>query len=210
MNMEPFRKRFILQEGDHLNSVVEETLAWIDSVHRSPDFPQTPLLFTSALHSYARYIPADGSPHHIELSRLSPYPHLSLTHEIGHLLDHALGNFDVYCSKEEHGPLASVIQAMERSAAIQSLHNLIAKPRMVEQDVNLHQLRYWLEPEEQWARAYAQYIALRSNSALMQAELRSLRESEIVAAYKNKQWATYDFEPIAAAVDRTFARLGWR
>jgi len=201
--------RLLPEEGD-LKPVVEETLSLIDRIHKAPGLPPVPVLYTRAMNPYARYVPGDGRPDHIQLSRFGPYPRLSLTHEIGHLLDHTLGNYGVYSSRRQTSSLISALQAMERSRAIHSLRAVADGTVTAEGGVVLRQIAYWLEPEEMWARAYAHYISLRSDNGRMQTELRTARTREVLATYRNVQWEDADFEPIAEAIDTAFWELGWR
>ena len=72
---------------------------------------------------------------------------------------------------------------------------------------------------ELWARAYAQYIAVRSGDLAMMAQLRMQQETYTDAAAQKwqtpelaipVQWQDDDFEPIAQAIDELFAALGWK
>src|ERR1051326_2426681 len=122
MSNVPISTRLTVPAGE-LQPVVEETLALIDSLHTIPDLPVIPVVTTSTLTPFARYVPGDGRPERIELSRLGPHKRLSLAHEIGHLLDHALGYFDVYCSNVEGSALAEIMEVIEDSEAVRILKN---------------------------------------------------------------------------------------
>jgi hypothetical protein len=73
-----------------------------------------------------------------------------------------------------------------------------------------YQLRHWIEPVESWARAYAQYITLRSGGATLRHELDTAIGLGGIEVYRNVQWEEDDFEPIAFEIDSVFYRLGWR
>jgi len=72
---------------------------------------------------------------------------------------------------------------------------------------------YMLQPHEQWARAYAQYIATRSGDPKMQSEIKdlvSLRGSKDNDLQGFSQWTPEEFEPIAKAIDAIIAEKGWK
>ena len=100
--------RVIIPAGD-LKPVVEEVVGAIERVHNIGSIPRFAVVFTDYRAPFARYDPNSGRPI-IELSRRGPHPYLSLTHEIGHLLDHTIGNFEVYSSEQEHSPLWNAIE----------------------------------------------------------------------------------------------------
>lgn len=69
-----------------------------------------------------------------------------------------------------------------------------------------------LSGKEQFARSYAQWIALRSQHPVGLAELDRLlaRPTNDPTQPYLRQWSEADFAPIARAFDRLFALLGWR
>lgn len=66
---------------------------------------------------------------------------------------------------------------------------------------------YYLRREEQWARAYAQYIATRSADPLLLEQLDAIRTSAH-AVYRASQWSDDDFSAIGAAIDDLLTTLG--
>ncbi len=212
MNMKkgvPIGNRFAPADGD-LKPVVEVTLALIDNVHSSLYLPTIPIRYSDAASPFGRYVPGDGRPEYIQLSLRSPHKRLSLAHEIGHLLDHALGKYVVYSSQERSSPLADVIHVANESEAVKRLRAAIANIPAISAGVDARQILYWLEPVEIWARVYAQYIALRSGSYSMLAEVIIAQNLQPFAAYHDVQWDSDDLDPVAAAIDLAFGKLGWR
>jgi hypothetical protein len=207
MNLKRVTACFLPQEGD-LKALVEETLRSIDSLHRMADVAQLPIVYPDDEARFGQYVPGDGRPERIDLSRSGPYPRLSLTHEIGHLIDHALGHFGVYSSSQPAPPLAQVMQASSRTSAIQDFRAFVASNDR--RNPLVRQIVYWLDPIEQWARAYAQYVAVRSGPPIMLAELQLARDMQVQAINKNVQWERNDFEPVAAAIETMFQRVGWQ
>jgi hypothetical protein len=207
MNLKRVTACFLPQEGD-LKPLVEETLGLIDALHRVADVSRLPIVYTDDEARFGQYVPGDGRPERIELSRSGPYPRLSLTHEIGHLIDHTLGGYMIYSSSQPASPLSEVVQAVSQSAAIQDFRDFAE--RNDRHSPLVRQIVYWLDPIEQWARAYAQYVATRSGHPIMLAELQLARDMQAQAINKNVQWERSDFEPVAAAIEAAFQRLGWR
>jgi hypothetical protein len=66
----------------------------------------------------------------------------------------------------------------------------------------------YLSKDEQWARSYAQWIAIRSKDTVLLDQVKKITLSTNPAASAS-QWVEADFEPIAAAMDLIFKTLGW-
>jgi hypothetical protein len=200
--------RLLLPSGD-LKLLVEEVVAAIDGLHAVLDLPLVPVVYSDTADPYAQYDPGDRHPV-IYLSRRGPYPRLSLAHEIGHLLDHALGEFGVYSSTRRSSPLAGIMRAVTRSAAVTRFQALRTGRAPLRPGERLARIDYWLQPQELWARVYAQYIATCSDSESLLSDVELARELEHLPNYRNVQWDREDFTPIAAAIDAAFLQMGWR
>ncbi len=207
MNITSLRSR-IRVPRDPLQDVVFRALDRIASVHAVSNMPVTPLVITEGPR-FGGYAPErEDEPRHFELSRFSPYFELTVTHEIGHYLDHLLGNFEDYSSSLTYSPLAEVMEAVNNTqavtdlrAAIHSSSNLLITHR--------YQILYWLEPQEQWARSYAQFIAIRAGDALLLEEIEAARNLDGPAVFRNVQWEHNDFGNVASAIEIAFRNLGW-
>lgn len=102
---------------------------------------------------------------------------------------------------------------------------------MIPKGLNYQHLRYLLSTEETFARSYAQYVVIRSGDPAALAELRMMQKAASYgdvagsAPFNGKPmgqepvtgswdyptvWQDKDFEPIAAAFDAMFEKLGWR
>jgi hypothetical protein len=65
-----------------------------------------------------------------------------------------------------------------------------------------------IEPRELWARAYAQYITLKSGDSVLAQELELVLGSpERLRA--SEQWTERDFRDILVAIDEPFVSMGW-
>lgn len=192
----------------NLETALRETLAAIDSVHWTLALPAIPLGYDAE--RFGGYCPAtEERPRQISLSLAGPHPRLTLVHEIGHYLDDSLGNFVVYSTTKADSVLSEVVQAIENSRAIIRMRHYLASEHQVIAPVR-YQLLNWLEPVEGWARAYAQYITLRSGNRALRRDLKMAIDLGGIEIYRHVQWEDSDFEPIAETIDAAFRRLGWR
>lgn len=169
-------------------------------VGRTPEDPGTPL----------QIILAGGSGGH------GPYTdEWTLTHEIGHVVDltafrdehNPVDGTDINRFYASHdGPLAEVIQLAEETDALRQIRKLRSELN-ADDDRDLRLLlltEYLLRPHEIFARAYAQWIALRSGNRKLQHALNITRSDG-----GPEQWSDRDFEQIARAMDRIFRERGW-
>ena len=127
-----------------LEPIVRRALSSIDTVHSVSDVPEVPLYYTNDLSRFGAYVPEqDGAKRYFELSYYGPHPGLTLIHEAGHFLDHALGGFDVYLSSETISLFSKVKQALESSSAVRSMRDALASSTDLPQ-THRFQLSYWL------------------------------------------------------------------
>jgi len=115
----------LVPDGD-LSPIVDEVIGAIEGLHDAGEIPQFSIVYTDYRAPFARYNPNSGAPF-IELSRRGPHPRLSLAHEIGHLLDHALGNFEIYSSEQQYSILWHVIETSRRSAAVMQCEGTVLR-----------------------------------------------------------------------------------
>jgi hypothetical protein len=126
-------------------------------------------------------------------------------------------------------------EAVSNSPTIRTLGRWALRTEGSPMGIDTGHLRYLLRSDEVWARSYAQYVALRSGDANALAELRMMQkgvkratEGGITADTRMNTkplgpvepdpdswdypivWQDDEFEPIAAAFDRLFEKLGWR
>ena len=141
-------------------------------------------------------------------------PRATLTHEIGHAID-LYGPGDKYnVSQAETSPeFEDYRQAVNASASIQRLARLADPYTKTDNGAPISKgmVDYLRSGRETWARAYAQYVATRSQDETMIKELRHNMDVDRRAqgAYMPRQWEPRDFEPIAAAIDKVFKARGW-
>lgn len=173
---------------------ISDAIDAIDSVHDDGTLPDLPMEGSAgkALGAYKFF--DNGKAHAISIKSTGSWPALTTVHEIGHFLDHqaidARGSF----SSTGNGTLAKVITSIRESKAYTALSQ--------NKRVNLN---YYLQPEELWARAYAQYIATRSAKPVLIKGIAAIRTSGL----PDRQWSDDDFKPIAKEIDDAFTKLGW-
>jgi len=154
----------------------------------------------------------------IKVSKYSTWPAASMAHEYGHYLDHHLfgdggtkwRSFGSSGSKGKDGYLEPT---PEMRPLLHKLYKTEAAKHLIERykhqistgdSSGTHISLYFLTPTEMVARAYAQYVGLRS-SKLIHTQLHEMRKLYTEYGY-HAQWEDKDFEPIAREFDRLFMK----
>ena len=151
----------------------------------------------------------------IKISKHSTWPAASMVHEYGHYLDHHLfgdggrrnssnGTSGVRSGSGQLDPtpeIKPIMGALYRSSAARSLMSNMTRHSNDRAKVQIY--KYYLSPVEMFARAYAQYVGLRS-SKLIHTQIHEMRKLYTEYGY-HAQWEDKDFEPIAREFDRLFA-----
>lgn len=202
----PVSSAFVLQRSGVSRKAANNALPVIDALH-SADLPTIPLKNSASVQFQGQYrYYRRGAAIDIAVSKVSVNPELTLAHEIGHFIDHqAFGSAGVYASIDDV-LLAKWRDAIDASQATAALLDVKAN-----HGDRLHRKRagYYLERWEQWARSYAQWVALRGNNALMLEQVKKITATTGSEAYAASQWDEADFAPIAEAIDEIFQSLGW-
>lgn len=198
--------------------LARQALSAIESVHGDGELPRLAVRPGRGAREIGGYVySAAGAARGLVVSRSSPHPGLTFIHEVGHFLDHqTLGNRGRFAS--EAGHLAEVMDAIARSDAIRVLRSLGGRRRVIIRGVRGRReveaikqpyVAYLLQPREAFARAYAQYIAVRSEDRLLLAELGRRQQHVLTSQVYHDQWMDDDFLPIAQALDQLLRRKGW-
>lgn len=177
-------------------AVLQRTVGIIDSLHGDGVLPKIPALADAVMNSLGEfsYMKATKVPHDLRIHPGGPWPDLTAAHEIGHFLDLAgIGAAGKFATTADP-VMAGVLAALAASPQIQGLRAL----------KQTKHVRYLLKREEQWARAYAQWVATRSADAKLRQQLAAALANDPL-----RQWTDVDFRPIAIAIDRLFKVLGW-
>ena len=170
---------------------VKAGLEAVDEVHDDGALPRIPVKGSAGrslgLFNY-------GKDKHIAIKSTGSWPALTTVHEVGHFLDYdgigKAGRFET----EKGGLLDVVIARIRKTKSMEQMH---ATPGINH--------KYFADPREMWARAYAQYVATRSSKPRLRAELKRVRES----FQPWRQWSDEEFEPIANEIDKVFEKLKW-
>ena len=178
----------------------------IDQVHTAPALPIIPVESSrsSAFQGAYSYRMFSHDAIGIKISSTSKNPALTALHEIGHFIDHQSINGQKGYASTFDLLLEKWRAAVDASAATAELSGELVRTKI--QHVRKTCV-YYLSRHEQWARAYAQYIATRSGDPALLAQLDAIRTSAH-AVYRSSQWSDDDFAPIGAAIDELLTTLG--
>jgi hypothetical protein len=149
---------------------------------------------------------------------LGPFPESTFVHEVGHVIDlYGIGGgkFASVGAKE----FTAWRSALTATAGYAELRRLQADKNMSifhrgrwttrpKEAWFQEQVDYSLEWWELWARAYYQWVVLRSGDPLLEWQLDRWRGTDHEITFRS-QWTDNDFAPLAAAIDALFATLGY-
>ena len=194
----------------------------IDRVHGDGKLPTIPIdhLRSSKNAGEFRHIPDERRPVMIAISPDSPHPALTAAHEIGHFIEYsgipgaAVGAKRDWANDPHLADWFKVVQATQAVAKLRALAGKTkievarADGSRVAIDLGGGYVDYLLKPNELWARAYAQFVARRSESVALGGQLTDTQKSPVNQALP-AHWSDADFAPVDRAMATLFARLGW-
>lgn len=185
----------------------------IDQVHGDGSLTVIPVKYGDMRTRYGHFKYTAGrsrSATEIKISLLdNDHVTNTLAHEIGHFLD--FSRFAVNGQLTSDEALAGWRAAVTNSHMYQRLTELSVQGGRITlttgdiKFVDSQYVRYLLRYDELWARSYAQYVATRSKSPRMLADLDALRGDKLIPT----QWDDDDFALIADAMDALFIAIGW-
>jgi DNA-directed RNA polymerase subunit F len=188
--------------------VIKESVEIIDSVHGGTGLPMIRVR-NANVRENGFFSRGKQYPREIAIrTENNPMPHVSLFHEVGHLLD-----FSGIGTQSKFASIGDPLLDGWRYALMKSnaYRNLVAHRFRIEQGAlwgNTDQLiyaRYITSLEEFWARSYAQYIATKSDSIMAKLELNLILQNDKLGTH----WQEDDFTGIFDAIDKLFKDLGW-
>jgi hypothetical protein len=215
-NGTPLGRALLIRPGI-ANDDLRAAVAAIERVHGDGALPPIPVLLVSQIVNAAGQLSDGRFTFRIERRRkLVPIAisirygvaHLPfvLVHEVGHFLD-ACGlpgsNFSSGMRAIRH--LDRWRSAVAASRAVGTLRSL-AETQTAGDGGRVDRL---VRLDELGARSYAQFVALRSGYAALQASLDQVRQRRPDAVYHPLQWDDDDFIEIDRAIEELFWRLGW-
>lgn len=136
---------------------------------------------------------------HVGLNGSGISPEFTMVHEVAHVLDIGpLGGYAAMATHTAGSPLQPILEAIRKTAAHAQLTQLAKQYSEVR--------NYLLTPHELFARAYSQWVAIRSQDPKLMSGLEAFRNLKTSVPY---QWADADFSPVADAFDAAFKTIGW-
>jgi len=219
----------------NIGDAAREAIEAINSVHGVPELPGIEVEVVEDRSRNGGFRLEDGRiPSGITISEHNPHPMMTMAHESGHFLDHAgvgrEGSFATASVMSVEGDVGEALRALRAALEDSEAHRILSsrvgvdsveinigtprQPHMSTRDVNGRYVEYLMQPHEEFARAYAQYITGASGNAGMASELRSIRGPMGAYNYSQsvyaEQWTDRDFVNISSAFDNLFSALGWR
>ena len=207
---DPVGQRFRVPPGA-LAPIIEQMLNAIERTHGTSDLPVVTIMWTRTFRPQARYLPPTGQEPGpgIEVSEVGATPRTSFLHEVGHLVDNVVGGLTGYASRDPASPLAPVLAALKATEAYRRLGEAAQEDRLA---LLLGQSAYiagYLQSDEElWARAYAQFVVLRSGDAEARREMDAVRREPDFN--RHRQWEDGDSAAVANALDRALQMIGWK
>lgn len=186
---------------------VRRTFALIDQVHNVPDgLAKLPIRTNRSLKSQAVYeyydAPDGEKPKQISVNPdRSQHLELSFTHEFGHYLDSQVFDRRSGATKE----MLALRDAIYDTEAMKTLQ-VIAESSVNSKAVT-RRASYYFSKTEAFARAYAQYIAMKTQDPELVSQVNGILtyDRTLNNVYPYSQWGVKDFEPVYHAFDKLFA-----
>jgi hypothetical protein len=154
------------------------------------------------------------------MDKHNDHPEMSFAHELGHHLDWwGIGEYGKWVSPLPSAGSVDLLKewrdavdnSPETAVLEQSLDGghipIIDMCKWKNVPIDPEHIEYLLQRHEQWARSYAQFVAIKTQSPIMLAQLEKLRSRS--GAYGTKHWEDKNFQPIEAAMSKLFKQIGW-
>jgi hypothetical protein len=212
--------------GGKAGDDVRATLAAIGRVHGDGALPTIPVVLDTDPEHGASFVYAVVNgvnvPRHIGVNPAGDRARLNAAHEVGHFLEYAaVPGRDAHRGRDwANDPVfRGWLAAVDDTPTLRRLRDMAAKGsvevvdggRVATYGVDKGYANYLLSPHEVWARTYEQYIATRSGDPTMGRELAAALAKQADRSHVcPRLWPQDEFEPVAAAIDGLFAKLGWR
>lgn len=205
---------------------VTELLGIMDEVHRAPVMRSMRVRMVTTKPrangsiNYGTYRAEVDKPGGITIAVNGPHRMMTMAHEAGHAFDHlAFGRLGYH--QVSPGRYAPTFYTDTKPAALEAWKKAVKNSDSVKRirartytvgeatyELPRGTVNYLLDESELFARSYAQYIAKKSGSPRMMAELDGIRGS-LNPVRTLTQWSDKDFEPIMQAFDEFFKEQGW-
>ncbi len=180
----------------HVNTALEA----INQVHGDGKLPKIPIQASRSKRFYGAFEYERYSRQASAIKLASKdHPELTTIHEIGHFLDNNGLPGKGFCSELNLSEIVPLMKTIDQSNEIRALKALPTN----------RSIQYLLNPAERFARAYAQYIAFKTQNPLLINQLDKIRLNSVSLGDKLRQWDDAHFMSIAAEFDILFQKMGW-
>lgn len=202
-------------KGKAIEKEVNSALNAVDSVHNIEGLPDLEIRTGagSALGVYQYKENRSGSivvPVKIGINPAGDHKELTTVHEVGHFIDQqSLGISGKFSSEDENSDAGKIVSALRDTESYKNLGVLeytMPDGTTKSDSMSIKSIRYYRNPTEVFARAYAQYITKRSGNEAMSKQLDKIRST----SYKRTQWTDEEFEPVSKQFDAMFDKKGWK
>ena len=194
----------IVNRTPKYREAANRALSLVDSVHGDGRLPQIPIKTSTASYSgayRANRITGDS----IDI-RLASKEELTTIHEIGHFLDHKGLPGTSFTSSQKDGPAAKLMETIRASPEMRAIGQEFKFAKR--KDYRDH-CEYLLGKEEQFARAYSQWIAGKTQDRALINQVDRIKLFSRTEAGKASQWDWNNFSPISEQFDALFKEMGW-
>lgn len=198
---------------------LREAMAAIDSVHGDGDLAIIQLVHVRGEDFEAAYSRRGTKAVKIEMNMDSNRKQLALVHETGHWLDHQQIHIAMGIQNDVTIERASqlVRDSMRATEQFRQWEDFVAGRRRIPVTDPLDGIvkyykpkppyvRYLMQGDEMWARAYAQYVSTRSQSPGLWQEFAAYRARAGGIEY----WGDTDFFPVRDAIDELMKAMRWQ
>lgn len=193
---------------------VTRTMEAIDGIHGDGVLPKIPVKARKLKGAYGHYDPRPAT-FEIAVNPDGDHQELTFAHELGHFMDHH--GFAGHGYSSDSSPMFDEFrQATRGSSAYKAMKDVRAKGytefkrpdgSIDKFPVSPKTMDYFLSDREVWARAYSQYVAVKSNDPALLSQVAALREPTNPDSWR--QWADDDFLSIGMAIERLLEAMGW-
>lgn len=175
---------------------VKDGISAIEEVHGVKGLSTLPVVMNSSTTTHGTYTPGEK----ITVTKNTWATESTVVHEMGHYLDHKMfppGDKFSSCSAKAGKDFDALDSVLQSSKTVKGLQEKAGKSK--------HQYdKYLVQRNEIFARAYTQYISVRSSNKELKSQVAELKKQH------GTQWDDDEFEPIASAFDTLFISQGLR
>ena len=198
-----------------LKKVFNQSVDFIDNVHQSHiNFKNVDVIETSDRY-YNGSIQYDsaGIPFAMNICRNASEKHITIFHEIGHLIDLVgVGTPGQFESRTANGLFTRLLHLAQATPEIMKINDMLAS-KVIQIGGNnlplpantLNRLTYLIDPAEIVARSYAQFIVEKSRSKKLVKMLQNRKKDNKFG----EQWSETNFRPLLLEWNNILNSIGW-